>query len=60
MQNKGAIRLFLVLLGLVSVYQLFFTFKTKSVEKQAYEYAVLKAEKGTYATNAAKKSEVLF
>ena len=37
MQNKGAIRLFLVLLGLVSVYQLFFTWKTKSVEKQAYE-----------------------
>ena len=58
MQNKGAIRLFLVLLGLVSVYQLFFTFKTKSVEKQAYEYAVLKAEKGTYATNAAKDSAI--
>jgi len=35
MQNKGAIRLFAILLALVSLYQLSFTYKTKSVEKEA-------------------------
>ncbi|MDD4819755.1 MAG: protein translocase subunit SecDF [Flavobacteriales bacterium] len=58
MQNKGPIRLFLVVLAVVSVYQLFFTWKSKSVEEQAYEYAVSKAEGDTFATNAAKDSAV--
>lgn len=40
MQNKGAIRLFAILLGLVSFYQLIFTFVTQKVEKQAKEYAI--------------------
>ncbi len=58
MQNKGPIRLFLILLAVVSIYQLFFTWKAKSVEKQAYEYAVTKAETSQYATNSAKDSAV--
>ncbi|MCU4176342.1 protein translocase subunit SecDF [Carboxylicivirga sp. N1Y90] len=39
MQNKGAIRLFAILLALVSLYQLFFTFKTRGVEAEAKEIA---------------------
>lgn len=35
MQNKGLIRLFAVLFGLVSIYQLSFTFKSNAVEKEA-------------------------
>ncbi len=39
MQNKGAIRLFAILLALVSLYQLFFTYKTRSVEADAEAFA---------------------
>lgn len=39
MQNKGAIRLFAILLALVSLYQLFFTFKTRSIENDAKAFA---------------------
>jgi SecD/SecF fusion protein len=39
MQNKGAIRLFAILLGLICVYQLMFTFKASQVEKAAKEFA---------------------
>lgn len=39
MQSKGAILTFAVLLALVSVYQLTFTWKSKQVEKEAIEYA---------------------
>ena len=39
MQSKGFIKLIAVLLGLACVYQLSFTFKTRSVEKKAAEYA---------------------
>jgi len=39
MQNKGAIRLFAVLLGLICVYQLMFTFKARQVENAAKVYA---------------------
>lgn len=39
MQNKGAIRILAIAFALVSMYQLFFTYKTKSVEKDAREYA---------------------
>ena len=41
MQNKGAIRLVAILFALVCVYQLSFTFKSRSVEKDAEEYAEL-------------------
>ena len=39
MQSKGAIKLLAVLFALACVYQLSFTFKTRSVEKKASEYA---------------------
>jgi len=39
MQNKGAIRLFAILLALVCIYQLSFTFITQRAEKQAIEKA---------------------
>lgn len=39
MQNKGAIRLFAILLVLASLYSLYFTFVTRSVETDADEYA---------------------
>lgn len=39
MQNKGAIRLFAILLALVSLYQLTFTYYTRKVEKNAKVYA---------------------
>jgi SecD/SecF fusion protein len=39
MQNKGAIRLFAILLALVSLYQLTFTYYARKVEKEALEYA---------------------
>ncbi len=42
MQNKGLIKLFAFLFGLVSIYQLSFTFITNKVEKAAEEYAVSK------------------
>ncbi len=43
MQNKGAIRLFAILLALVSLYQLIFTFQTRRVENDAEEFAQQKA-----------------
>lgn len=39
MQNKGAITLLAVALALVSLYQLFFTYKTNQVENAAKEFA---------------------
>ncbi|PKQ61406.1 protein translocase subunit SecDF [Labilibaculum filiforme] len=38
MRNKGAIRLLAILFALVSLYQLTFTYVTKSVEKKAQEF----------------------
>ena len=37
MQNKGLVKLFAILFGLVSLYQLSFTFTANSVEKEAQE-----------------------
>ena len=39
MQSKGAVKLFAILLALVCLYQLSFTFVTKHVEKNAREFA---------------------
>jgi len=39
MQNKGLIRLFAILFGLVSLYQLSFSFFTSKVENEAKEYS---------------------
>jgi SecD/SecF fusion protein len=40
MQNKGAIRVFAILLALVSFYQLIFTYQTRDEEKKAKEIAL--------------------
>jgi SecD/SecF fusion protein len=42
MQNKGIIKLFAVLFGLVSIYQLSFTFKANKIEDTAKEAAIAK------------------
>ncbi|GGI58208.1 protein translocase subunit SecDF [Winogradskyella haliclonae] len=39
MQNKGLVKLFAVLFGLVSIYQLSFTFKANQLEKEAKQFA---------------------
>lgn len=44
MQNKGLIKLFAILFGLVSLYQLSFTYFASSVENDAKEYAKLYAD----------------
>ena len=44
MQNKGLVRLFAILFGIVSIYQLSFTFITGKVEKEAEVYAVSKID----------------
>ena len=43
MQNKGLVKLFALLFGLVSIYQLSFTFVANRQEKKAEEFAALKA-----------------
>jgi SecD/SecF fusion protein len=48
MQNKGTIRLFAILFALVSIYQLYFTYVVKSVEKDAVEYAQGDVERQQY------------
>ena len=42
MQNKGVIKLFAILFGLVSIYQLSFTFKANQIEDTAKEAAIAK------------------
>ncbi|MBU3822666.1 protein translocase subunit SecDF [Flavobacteriaceae bacterium XHP0103] len=42
MQNKGLVKLFALLFGLVSIYQLSFTFKANQIEKNAEELAITK------------------
>lgn len=44
MQNKGLVRLFAILFGIVSIYQLSFTFITNNVEKDAAIFATNKIE----------------
>ncbi|MFK5957262.1 MAG: protein translocase subunit SecDF [Lutibacter sp.] len=46
MQNKGLIKLFAILFGLVSLYQLSFTWFTNGVENNAKEYAELRSNNG--------------
>ena len=46
MQNKGLIKLFAILFGLVSLYQLSFTWFTNGVEDKATTYAESKSEDG--------------
>ena len=42
MQNKGIVKLFALLFGLVSIYQLSFTFKANQIEDAAKKAAVAK------------------
>ncbi|TGV01206.1 protein translocase subunit SecDF [Flavivirga rizhaonensis] len=42
MQNKGLVKLFAILFGLVSIYQLSFTFKASQIENSAEEIAINK------------------
>lgn len=42
MQNKGLVKIFALLFGLVSIYQLSFTFKANQIESQAEEIAINK------------------
>ena len=42
MQNKGLVKLFALLFGLVSIYQLSFTFKANQIESNAKEAAITK------------------
>lgn len=42
MQNKGLVKLFAVLFGLVSIYQLSFTFKANQIDKNAEQAAISK------------------
>ena len=44
MQNKGLIKLFAVLFGLVSLYQLSFTFKNSAIESEALAIAESKID----------------
>ena len=46
MQNKGLIKLFAILFGLVSLYQLSFTWFTNGVEDKAKEYAETRSDNG--------------
>lgn len=47
MQNKGLVKLFAVLFGLVSIYQLSFSFKSSAIEREANEIAVSKFDAST-------------
>jgi len=57
MQNKGLVKLFALLFGLVSIYQLSFTFKANQVEKQAKEIAVSKIAETEEAYDAKRGIE---
>ena len=46
MQNKGLIKLFAILFGLVSIYQLSFTYIASNVEEEAETYAVQQVPEG--------------
>ena len=52
MQNKGLIKLFALLFGLVSIYQLSYTFITSKIESdaEAYASATVSADKADYVT----------
>ncbi len=52
MQNRGALLLFTILLGLACIYQLSFSFITRGVEADAYEFAVQKADSAQLANSS--------
>ena len=52
MQNKGLVKLFAVLFGLVSIYQLSFTFKNNAIESNALQIAEQKIDASAEDRNA--------
>ena len=42
MQNKGLVKLFALLFGLVSIYQLSFSYKANQIEENATQFAIEK------------------
>ena len=52
MQNKGIVKLFALLFGLVSIYQLSFTFKASQIEKEAKQFAQAKFSDPKDVSNA--------
>ncbi|WP_242205922.1 protein translocase subunit SecDF [Aestuariivivens insulae] len=56
MQNKGLVKLFALLFGLVSIYQLSFTFKANQIEGEAQELAISKVA-DTEENYRAKRSQ---
>lgn len=57
MQNKGLVKLFAILFGLVSIYQLSFTFKAKQIETAAEEIAISKIADTEEGYRAKRSSE---
>ncbi|QRM87944.1 protein translocase subunit SecDF [Lacinutrix sp. WUR7] len=58
MQNKGLVKLFALLFGLVSIYQLSFTFKNSSIESNAAAYANGDSVKETRYLDSLANTEV--
>ncbi|MEJ6791574.1 MAG: protein translocase subunit SecDF [Lacinutrix sp.] len=56
MQNKGLVKLFAVLFGLVSIYQLSFSFKNSAIEKNAQEIAASKFSEDVEGFKDARKA----
>ncbi|MEZ4792977.1 MAG: protein translocase subunit SecDF [Gelidibacter sp.] len=54
MQNKGLVKIFAVLFGLVSIYQLSFTFKANQIEANAEEIAAQKFQNDPVKRNEAE------
>ncbi|AUC86399.1 protein translocase subunit SecDF [Polaribacter sp. ALD11] len=59
MQNKGLIKVFAILFGIVSLYQLSFTFLANKVETDAKEYAELKVTDNNARKKAASEKKYL-
>ncbi|MDG1730284.1 MAG: protein translocase subunit SecDF [Algibacter sp.] len=57
MQNKGLVKLFAILFGLVSLYQLSFTFTANSVENEAQEVAINKISESEENYRALRSQE---
>ena len=57
MQNKGLVKLFALLFGLVSIYQLSFTFKATQIENNAKEIAINKFPESVEDYRAKRSTE---
>ncbi|WP_298339110.1 protein translocase subunit SecDF [uncultured Algibacter sp.] len=57
MQNKGLVKLFAILFGLVSLYQLSFTFTANSIENEAEEIAISKISESEENYRALRSQE---